>query len=449
MDIGAPLIRHVLYPLWARKIGSTRLRVAADLERSQYLPAPELQAAQFAAFQRMFRHAYDHCEYYRARYDAAGIRPDDIRAPSDIARVPTITKEEIQENRERMISRLTPRADLIPDMTGGSTGSPLKFFYDKARLDSRIGATLRHNAWANWRLGDRAAVLWGAPQDLAQGQKLKDRVRDWIIDRRLLLDASRIDDARMHAFAEALREYQPRVMQAYSNTLALFAKFVKENRITGIRPKGIVCSAELLTAESRALIEETFGCPVFDRYGCREFAVIASECDRHRGMHINQENLYVESVDEAGPALDRDGEIVITDLRNFAMPMIRYRIRDVGRVLSESCDCGRGLALMKLSGGRTTDFLISTSGARVSGIVLATYVITNLQGVRQIQFVQSAKGSVTIRVARGPDWTDALAQSLTDKARHYLGSDMRIDFEYVERIESEKSGKFRFSICSI
>jgi phenylacetate-CoA ligase len=449
MDLGAPLIRHVLYPLWARKIGSSRLRVARELERSQFQPAQVLRAEQFAAFQKMFRHAYDHCEFYRERYEAAGLQPEDIRTPEDVARVPTITKEEIQQNRERMISRLTPRDALIPDMTGGSTGSPLAFYYDKARLDSRIGATLRHNAWAGWRLGDRAAVLWGAPQDLAQGPRLKDRIRDWIIDRRLLLDASRIDDARMHAFADALREYRPRVMQAYSNTLALFARFVRDNGITGIRPKGIVCSAELLTAESRALIESTFQCPVFDRYGCREFAVVASECARHRGLHINEENLLVESVDERGPALDRDGEIVVTDLRNFAMPMIRYRIRDVGRVLSAQCDCGRGLSLMQLSGGRTTDFLTSTSGAKVSGIVLATYVITNLQGVRQIQFVQASRNAVTIRVASGPDWQDSLADALADKARHYLGADMRIEFDYVERIESEKSGKFRFSICTI
>ncbi len=443
------LIRHALYPLWARKIGSERLRIARALERSQFLPAQALRDAQFAAFQRMVRHAWENCAYYRARFEASRVTPDDIRAPSDIARIPSITKEEIQENRDAMISRLAPRDSLIPDMTGGSTGSPLAFFYDKQRLDSRIGATLRHNAWAGWRVGDRAAVLWGAPQDLAIGASLKSRVRDWIIDRRLLLDASRIDEARMMSFAQALRSYRPRVIQAYSNTLALFAKFVQDAGISGIRPRGIVCSAELLTPESRELIESTFGCPVFDRYGCREFAVISSECDRHRGLHVNQENLLVEAVDDSGPVIGRDGEIVVTDLRNFAMPMIRYRIRDVGQMLEQGCDCGRGLALMRLSGGRTTDFLTSTSGARVSGIVLATYVITGLTGVRQMQFVQSQRGQVMLRVARGPAWSDATAAALAQKTRHYLGEDMRIEMEYVERIESAKSGKFRFSISSL
>src|SRR5690606_30868307 len=227
-----------------------------------------------------------------------------------------------------MVSRLYARADLIPDMTGGSTGSPMQFYYDRHRLDSRVAATLRHNSWAGWQLGDLSAVLWGAPQDLQVGGTLA-RIRDWIIDRRILLDASRLTDEAMQHFAGELRRRKPKILQAYSNTLALFARYLRDHRITGINPQGIVCSAELLTDENRKLIEQTFGCPVFDRYGCREFAVIASECEVHDGMHINAENLLVEVLRDGEPCVDQDGEIVVTDLRNLAMPMIRYRIKDM------------------------------------------------------------------------------------------------------------------------
>jgi phenylacetate-CoA ligase len=134
----------------------------------------------------------------------------------------------------------------------------------------------------------------------------------------------------------------------------MFARFVRDEGIGGIRPKGIISSAEVLTPENRELIETTFGCRVFDRYGCREVSVIASECGEHQGLHINADNLLVETVTDQGPVRGEDGEVLITDLRNFAMPLIRYRIKDVGRLLPQACGCGRGLPLMRISGGRTS-----------------------------------------------------------------------------------------------
>jgi phenylacetate-CoA ligase len=449
VDPAALAIKHVLYPLWALKNGSSRLRHLAALEKSQHWPREALLEEQWSLLRAMLAHAYDTCLYYRRKYAEAGITPADIRSREDLDRVPTLTKEEIQEHRDEMVSSRYPAHTLIADMTGGSTGSPMQFCYDRERLESRVGATLRHNRWAGWEIGDRAAILWGAPQDTKVSGRLRDRLRTWIQERRLMLDASDLSEASMAAFARALVEYRPEVLQAYSNTLGLFAQYVRAENIRGIRPRGIVCSAEMLTNENRRLIEETFGCPVFNRYGCREFAVIASECSAHQGMHVNAENLLVESLVDGRSRTDEDGEIVITDLRNFGMPLIRYRIRDVGRVKAAACSCPRGLPLMELSGGRVTDFLRATSGSRVSGIVIATYVITAIPGIRQIQFVQREPGAVTVNLVKGPEWSPAAQQELAARARRYLGEDMRLDMEYRDRIPSEKSGKYRFSISTL
>jgi len=323
------------------------------------------------------------------------------------------------------------------------------FYYDSDRLDSRVAATWRHNRWAGWNVGDKVAVIWGAPQDLARSPRIKDRVRDWIQDRRIMLDASALDEPAMASFTATLRRYRPRILQAYSNTLGLYARYLQGRGADDIRPQGIVCSAEVLTAENRRLIEETFGCRVFDRYGCREFAVIASECEAHDGMHVNAENLLVEVLVDDRSRSDQDGQIVVTDLRNLAMPLIRYRINDVGRVLTRACTCPRKLPLLVISGGRSTDFLIASNGDIVSGVVIATYVATNIPGIRQIQFVQDSTTSIKIRLVKGLDWSAATAAQLQAKASHYLGSDMRFEFEFCTVIPSEKSGKYRFSICNI
>src|SRR4051812_28325745 len=396
----------------------------------------------------MLAHAFDTCPYYRAKYRAAGITPADIRSRADIDRVPTITKEEIQEHCDEMVSSKYATSKLIKDMTGGSTGSPMQFYYEPERFESREGATLRHNRWSGWEIGDRVAVLWGAPQDMMSGT-LRDRIRTWIQERRLMLDASDLSEASMRSFARELLAYRPAVLKAYANTLGLFAQYIKSEGIDGIRPRGIVCSAEVLTAENRSLIEDAFGCRVFNRYGCREFAVIASECEVHDGMHINAENLLVEALVDGRSRTDEDGEIVITDLRNFAMPMIRYRIRDVGRIRQAPCRCRRGLPLLDVSGGRVTDFLHTTSGSKVSGIVIATYVITSIPGIRQIQFVQNEPGAVTVNLVKGPQWSPRSLNELTTRARRYLGEGMRLKIEYRDHIALERSGKYRFSISKL
>jgi phenylacetate-CoA ligase len=448
VDLAALAIKHVLYPLWAAKNRSTRVRYLDEFERSQYLPAQMLADEQWRMFKSVVTHAYDTCPYYRRKFGDAGIAPADIRSREDLDRVPTLTKEEIQEHRDELVSSKYPAQSLIADMTGGSTGSPMQFYYDKDRLESRVAALLRHNRWAGWNLGDRAAILWGAPQDMASG-RLRDRIRTWIQERRLMLDASALSDATMADFARALIRYRPTVLHAYANTLGLFARYVRAHGIEGIRPQGIVCSAEFLTQENRRLIEETFDSTVYNRYGCREFAVVASECEARQGLHINAESLLVEVVRDGRSCIDEDGEIVITDLRNFAMPLIRYRIRDVGRIKRAHCTCSRGLPLMELAGGRVTDFLVATNGDRVSGIVVSTYVITNLPGIRQVQFIQNEAGAVTVNLVKGPGWSEGTMAELAARIRRYLGDDIRLQVEFRDQIPLERSGKYRFSISTL
>ena len=438
VDPTAALIKHVLFPAWVRKNRSTRLAYLEQFERSQFLRRWEIQELQWTQFKRLLQHAYDHCAFYRRKLSAIGMVPADVRTPDDIAHVPTTSKEEIQEWMHDLVAD-NVAAPLIKDMTGGSTGSPMVFYYDEDRLDSRNAAAIRHNRWTGWDIGQKMAVLWGAPRDLDSGS-MKARVRDWILDRRVMLDASSIDDERLRAFHHRLMRHQPKFVLAYANTMALFARYLRDSGLEPPRPHAIITSGEVLTAENRTLIESTFHCKVYNRYGCREFAVIASECGHHRGMHINAENLLVDVV---------SGEVVVTDLKNFAMPMIRYRTRDAGALLPGVCDCGRGLPLLNLTGGRVTEFLTALGGQKVSGIVLATYAVTSIPGVRQIQFVQDRAERVRARVVRRAEWSADSAMTLVGKVRGFLGDAMTVDIEFVDEIPLEASGKYRFSISTL
>jgi phenylacetate-CoA ligase len=166
-------------------------------------------------------------------------------------------------------------------------------------------------------------------------------------------------------------------------------------------------------------------------------------------MHVNAENLLVEVVVNGVPSIGQEGEIVVTDLRNRAMPLIRYQTRDTGRLDAGACRCGRGLPLLHLTGGRTTDFLTAVNGQQVSGIVLSTYGITDIVGIRQVQFVQERLGAVTARIARGPEWSDESLAALLTRIHGLLGETMTIETEFVDRIPLEASGKYRFSVSRL
>src|SRR5262249_36293897 len=158
----------------------------------------------------------------------------------------------------------------------------------------------------------------------------------------------------------------------YARSAVLFARYLEERGRTAYRPHSLITSAEVLEEEDRAVLERVFGCEVFNRYGCREVSVVASECEAHSGLHTMAEGLYIE-IDIGGrpAAPGQTGGILVTDLLNGAMPLIRYRIGDLGAWADGPCPCGRGLPRLRNVAGRVTDFLVGCDGRLVSGVYLA------------------------------------------------------------------------------
>jgi phenylacetate-CoA ligase len=448
MDMYQHLVRHVLYPLDRWRTGDYgEMRWLAEFERTQYLPTAELDAMQLWRLQTLLEHAYRNCPYYSARLDQAGVHPAEVRSLADLGALPVLEKQDIQEYRDEMVARTWPREDLVVNQTGGSSGTPLSFFVHRDRLHSRAAATLRHNRWAGWDLGDKVALLWGAPRD-QPGDSWKVRWRNRLIDRRLFLDAGHLTEARLADFHGALTRFQPKVILAYAGAMALFARYVRTRGTPSYRPRSIVTSAEVLEPADRELIEDVFGCPVFNRYGCREVSVIASECEYHTGMHTMAEGLIVEIVNAQGESVGPGevGSILVTDLHNQAMPLIRYRIGDLGAWASGPCPCGRALPRLDHVAGRVTDFLVGADGRLVSGVFLATYLVAHRPSLGQVQILQEQAGQVLYRIRPGRAFqADADLDYLHEQTRRYLGADVVVDWELVDELRPEASGKFLFS----
>ena len=418
-----------------------------EFERSQFLPRQQLEELSFSRLQAILEYAYKNVAFYQQAFDSRGIKPSQVQTLSDLKVFPVLEKQHIQNQIDELVSREFAKKNLLLDRTGGSTGSPIEYYYSKQRHHSRKAATWRHNGFVDWRIGDKAAVLWGASRDLPE-PNLKQKLRNLLLDRTLFFNTAGFQPQAIADFNDQLKKFRPKVILAYANSLGLFAKYLKAEGIRPYSPKAIITSAEMLTPENRKLIEATFGAPVFNRYGSREFSVVASECPKRDGLHVMSEGLFVEIMKDGRHVEDGEtGELIITDLLNFAMPLIRYRIGDAASWSSGDCPCGRVLPRLSGVAGRTTVFLVGADGRLCSGAVLTVAMVAQRPSLGQVQLEQNERGRIICRLAprNGPTLLPEDQQFLVDQVKQYLGDGTAIEFDIVSRIEHETSGKYRFS----
>lgn len=445
MDWMTALSRHVFHPLWDRKDGSSRLKVLKELERSQWLDEATLRARQESRLREICLHASRTVPHYRTAFAEAGVDPAAVTVES-LARLPVLSKGSIRSLGTALIAEGYDPATLRFHKTGGSTGVALQTFFEEAWEQRRNADALRANQWAGWYHGMKVAAIWGNPP---VAKTWKQKLRSQLFDRMMYLDTMRIDERSLSAFVEQWRREHPQVVFGHSHSIFLVAKHLLERDIRDLRPAGIVSTSMMLLPHERVVIERAFGCKVTDRYGCEEVALIACECERHDGMHLNIEHLVVEFLDDRDRpvAPGQEGRIVVTDLFNRAMPLIRYEVGDVGVPSARRCACGRGLPLMDKVIGRVADYLKRRDGSLVAGVSLVERTLTKVAGVEQMQIVQPAVGRLIVNFVPAADFDEASRAALAQEFEEGFGEPLEFEFNPLERIPQERSGKYRFSIC--
>jgi phenylacetate-CoA ligase len=451
MDILYLLGRYIFAPLAAFKDNEKHFSILKQLRKTQYLSKNELEAYQQDKLNKLIIHAFDNVPFYKERFKAARINPHKDKIKDYFHDIPFLTKEDIQKNLTDLIATNYDRDKLIANKTGGSTGKPLRYFHNQAHIDFMKARELRHNQWAGWNIADKIGCLWGAQRDFDSSGSIKKTLRNWLIDRCLILDSTSLTEERMLNFAKELTAFKPKGILAYANSLYEFAKFVKEQNITGIAPQSIITSAEVLHEHERELIEKVFGCKIFNRYGCREVSVMASECEKHHGMHIAADCLVMEFIKDDGTPVkpQEEGNVIITDLFNWGMPFIRYKNEDTAVPTDRECSCGIKLPLIEKVSGRITDLLITPEGVKVSGVSVATYLIANTPGIKQAQFVQDKIDELVLKLVKADDFSEDTLQFLDSKLPDFFGDQIKFEYQFVDDIPKTATGKYRFSICNV
>ncbi len=423
-----------------------------SLRKTQWLSSGQLRDLQDEKLRRLVRHAYRNVPYYRRRMREAKITPHDIRGQTDLHKLPFLTKTDVREHLYfDILSENHDKNEVLRISTSGSTGEPFVCYADRAQLEFRWAATLRSQEWTGYQFGDPCVRLWHQTLGMSQSQALRERL-DAQLTRRKFIPVFEMSDAKLDEMAREIAEHKPVLMDGYAEALDFLAHYLKNRGGVSVRPKALMSSAQTLPEASRALIEEAFGCKVYDKYGSREFSGIAYECEAHSGHHVVGEGYIVEILRDGAPAAPGEvGEVVITDLNNYCLPFVRYRIGDLAVALDPAgeCSCGRGLPLMGNIEGRVQSIIQGTDGRYVPGTFFAHYLKEFDHAIVRFQVVQEEQGAMVFRVVKGGRYSDDTLQEILHTFREYLGHDMKIDVEFVDNVDMIRTGKRLASVSRL
>ena len=244
-----------------------------------------------------------------------------------------------------MISDGFEKTSLLHFKTGGSTGKALDIYITEECSELRNACARRADRWTGWEPGEPIGAAWGNPK---LPVTVKAKVLDKLLQPYIYLDTMAVSSDAVLEFARNWEKVQPTLLYGHAHSIFILAQYVQELGCTQIKPTGILSTSMMLLPHERQLIEQVFSCKVTDRYGCEEVSLIGCECEKHHGMHMNIEHLVIEFIKDDGTTAKagEPGNIVVTDLMNFAMPFVRYKVEDVGVPMDTMCSCGRGLPLM-------------------------------------------------------------------------------------------------------
>jgi phenylacetate-CoA ligase len=440
-----PLLGRALLGFTNRLRGLDTLRVLKEIENAPFHSAAQVREHQFNDLSALLAHAETRVPYYRDLFRSIGVRSEEIRNWDDFAQLPILTKDIIRENQRALIREDVTLEQLQPHFSGGSTGVPLKFFRSAEYMVASDAGTYRNLQQCGWHPGEMIAFFWGGNDKLYAMSRVEFELRQFV-RRSYQFDPFYSGEAEMAGWAKRFSRVRPRVILGYASTIARFAAFLDQQgkQIAGI--KGVFTTAEKLYQPQREVLERVFSCKVFDCYGSSEVQNIAAECPQGK-MHINADFVAIE---EDKTLDDGPRPFLLTSLKNWSMPFIRYRNEDGGYLLpaQELCSCGNNFPLMRLDIARTSDNFVFPDGRVVHGEFF-THLMYGSDGIVTFQFHQTAVDEIILSIVPGTGNVQKRRDKIEDSIRQIRaicpGHTIRIEVREVDAIPLSSAGKYRFT----
>jgi phenylacetate-CoA ligase len=427
---------------WPAVVGARDAAVLAllfQMESTQWLSAEALRERQDRQLGALLDHARRHSSFYRERL------------PNDLARwheMPLLTRADLQTQADAIRASVYPRAHgkTFDMATGGSTAEPVTVRRTALTQLFWQAATLRDHLWHRRDPSATMAIIRQFPQAVDEtkpgrwGGVLRSGPA-WHLP----------ISTDVETQLRWLQKVDPHILLTYPANLDALLTQMRHEGIALARLREVRTVSGTVTAALRERCRQVLGAPLTDLYSAQEVGVIALQCPDSGLLHVQSEHVLVEVLDEQGqPCREGEiGQVAVTDLHNFAMPLIRYALRDWAEV-GPACSCGRGLPTLRRVVGRTRNMAMNPEGKLFWPVLETRRMLEAIPHLRQYQFEQTAENAITARLVCAPAPSPEQLRTLQATLEQMLGHAYRWTWQVSDApLPLSASGKFEEFISSI
>lgn len=405
----------------------------------------ELREFQEARLKALLLHAYASVPYYHRVFGEIGLIHGGAVDMSKFDRIPVLTKDILRRFTKELVSKDLDKRRWFYNTSGGSTGEPIRVVQDDDFLRWATATDFYYYAHM-LRIAEpvaRRVIIWGSERDFWTGSvgiqaRLENRLTHV-----LFLNSYRMSKSDMELYIDKITAFRPELIRGYAHALFDLCDYALRNKRSLYAPNAVVSSAELLTESMRHVIELAFETHVFDFYGSREVSGLAGECEKGR-MHQFSFFNQLEVLDEHDQPVggNEEGRVVVTNLANYAMPLIRYEMGDTVVRGDNVCACGSPLPTLQRVTGRVGDHFVTRDGTMIDANYF-DFHFESRDSIRKYQIIQEDYDRVKIVVVLNRSLSDGDRDDIEKKIRFVMG-DCEILWEVVDDIPTTPSGKYTY-----
>jgi phenylacetate-CoA ligase len=444
----APVIRA------AFRLHSPEVLRELDLIHSIERSPQRLHAIHEERLEKLLHHAWSQTEYYHDILEHCGVCRNGRVNLDRFSDIPFLTKDIIRAQGERLRAKaLPPGRKAQKNRSGGSTGQPVRFWQDNVYWDVTVATRIYHFSTVGKEYGQREMKIWGNERDLRLGTLGWRATLENFIYNRKFEQCWHLPEQRILEIIRHLNEWRPQILWCFRDGIDGVAKYINEHQIKVHTPAAVVLGGATVYPFMVQAIEKAFQAPAISAYGSREVGAVACQCLERSGLHIATQAHLVESIGpDQRPVMETDGELAITPLMNYAMPFIRYRIGDRGRMTRRQCACGRAFPMLDALTGRVVEVLHNRKGEQIDPIFFIWIMAEKINNkvLKKGQIVQEEDGAITVNLVLEPDATMLQAQPHLEEIREavtlVMGPECPVRFTFLDDIPLSQSGKFPYIV---
>lgn len=417
-----------------------------EIEQFSQMSRDDIEQYQKVKLEQLLFYAFEKVPYYHRILAESGVISGDKVHLENFKNIPVLTKEIIRREGNNLYSVDHRTRKTFENTTSGSTGEPIKFIQDVEYDEWNIATKIYFNQLLGKRVGEKEIKFWGSLRDLLEDTKgIRNNFHNFLFNRKSLNNIN-LTRENLDAIIREWEEFRPIIVWSQVSAIHELARYMEKNKMTFSNPpKGIIVTASVLSKDVQNYLERILTTKVYNQYGSREVGAIACECVMQDGLHIFDFFQYVEiiNLDNTG-----NGEIIITNLRNFSMPFIRYQIGDMAEKHDSLCSCGTKTHKLGNITGRISDYFILEDGTKIAHTYFSQ-LFWFKPWVKQFQVIQKEYRVVICKVVVHEESNTIDMRDIEMKIQRVMGTACSVHFEFVDEIERSRSGKFRYVISEV